>query len=69
MLKSAPPVFLNIFVDMGYLGNLPLTFKLENDTLGNSLMRTKEVRARGGSNKKVCRLIIPFFIGPSLGWH
>jgi len=36
MLQSAPPVFLNIFVNMGDLGNLPLTFELKNDTLVNN---------------------------------
>ena len=36
MLKSAPPVFLNIFVNMGDLGNLSLTFELKNDTLVNN---------------------------------
>ena len=38
-VKSAPPVF-KLFVNMGDLGNLYLTFKLKNDTLGHSLMRT-----------------------------
>jgi len=41
MLKSAPPVFFIFFVNMGSLGNLVLTFELENDILGNNLMRTK----------------------------
>lgn len=44
MLKSAPPVFLNIFVNMGNVGNLSLTFELKNDTLGKSLMRTQKGR-------------------------
>jgi hypothetical protein len=39
-VKSAPPVFLNLFVNMSDLGNLRLTFKQKNDTLGNRLMRT-----------------------------
>ena len=39
MLQSAPPVFLNIFANMGDMGNLPLTFELKNDKLGNNLMR------------------------------
>lgn len=50
MLKSTPPVFLNIFVNMGNLGNLPLTFKLKNDTLVNNLMRTK-VRKTSASER------------------
>ena len=41
MLKSAPPVFLNILVNIDNLGNLVLTFELKNDILGNNLMRTK----------------------------
>ena len=41
MLKSAPPIFLNIFINIGNLGNLVLTFELKNDILANNLMRTK----------------------------
>jgi len=38
MLNLPLLFFLNIFVNMGGLGNLSLTFELKNDTLGKSLM-------------------------------